>query len=80
MSESVVATQGRFLYLEISCGTIIAAEIFQAVVDLKLESSEELVLTKYHCHDRGSIAQSECLTIMLISLFNNCNQFSLIFN
>ena len=46
LSESLFfATQGRFLRLELSSGTTIAAVIGQAVVDLKLEVKWELVLT-----------------------------------
>ena len=42
-----------FLRLELSHGTT-AAEIGQAVVDLKLEVMWELVLTHYHCHGMRS--------------------------
>ena len=48
-----------FLRLELSRGTTIAAEIGQAVVDLKLEVKWELVLTYYHCHGRGSVTRSD---------------------
>ena len=37
-----------FMRLEISCGTTIAVEIGQAVVDLKLEDTSELDITNYH--------------------------------
>ena len=34
--------------LKVSCGTIIAVKIGQAVVDLKLEDTSELDITNYH--------------------------------
>ena len=63
------ATQGRFMGLQHSLGTIIAAVIGKAVVDLKLEVKWELVLTHYHCHGRGSITRSDDLIVNALPLY-----------
>ena len=55
LSEALFrASRPFFFHLQLSRGTTIAAEIGQAVVDLKLEVKLELVLTHYHCHGMGS--------------------------
>ena len=44
----------KAVFLHLKLGTIIAVEIGQAAVDLKLEVKWELALSHYHCHGVGS--------------------------